>query len=222
MVLEPHPKILPEGRPLLSQEFIDERKRERCALAISELVHEVGVGGLTVSLIVKRARIARATFYHLFTDCEEALFYACKLGSRRLREALEAGADEPQEWEESVRSAIAALVSAAQAEPRLAELCLLHARVHANPLKGPYDPELLAALAEIIGRGRTECSRWEPASCNEELLASGIFSIIAERLWRGEAESLGALSSELAALATTPFLPGIEARGAGCSEVAPT
>lgn len=210
MVLKQQPRSWPEGRPPLPQKFVDDRKRERCALALSEIVHEIGVGGLTVTLVTERARIARATFYRLFKDSEEALLYACELGSRSLREAIEAGADEEEDWRERVESAIAALLSAARAEPYLAELCLLHARVHANPVRGPYDPELVAALAEVIGQGRAEASCWDPGSQTEELLASGIFSIVGERLWRGEARRLGELTGELTALATTPFLSGIE------------
>jgi AcrR family transcriptional regulator len=216
MVLKPQPKSWPRGRPPLPQKFVDDHKRERCAVALSEIVHEVGIGGVTVSSVTERAKIARATFYHLFENGTEALAFACELGSRRLREAIEAGAEERQEWQEQVESAIASLLGSAGAEPCLAELCLLHAQVQANPVRGPYDPELVAALAEVIARGRTACSQWEPASHTEELLASGIFSIIGERLWRGEVESLGEqLTGELTALATTPFLPGVDAgRGA--------
>lgn len=223
MVLKTQSKSWPEGRPMLPQGFVDDRKRERCARALSEIVHEVGVGGLTVSLVSGRARIARGTFYNLFKDGEEALLYACEFGSRNLREEIEKGAEEAEDWREKVESAIAALLRAAGAEPFLAELCLLHAQARINnPVKGPYDLELVAALADVIGRGRAECSHWEPASQTEELLASGILSIVGERLWRGEAGSLGELTGDLTALATTPFLPGIESRGAARSTSAPT
>lgn len=52
-------------------------KRKRCALALSEVVHERGAAGLTVARVVAQAKISRATFYDLFANCGGAFQYAC-------------------------------------------------------------------------------------------------------------------------------------------------
>lgn len=193
------------NRPMLSPEFRDESKRERLALAAGELVHDGGIGALTVDRLTERAGMARSTFYHLFDNVESCFLYACRLGSGRLRAAVEAGADREVEWRQRVRSAIESLLSAASEQPELAELCLLHGRGLANPRSGPYDPDLVAAIGGVLGEGRGGRIRPEPAGHPEEILAGGILSVVAERLWRGQASRLAELTEELASLATTHF-----------------
>ncbi len=183
----------PPTRPLLPQAFVDERKRERCALALGEAVHEVGVGGLTVTLVTKRARIARNTFYDVFKGQEEALLYSYELGNRRLREALEGVDSCGGTLEETVE----ALLAAAEREPYLIEHCLVHGRglIHGT---GPYDPTLVEVLAAALGEARGGTREGDVNSTVEELLALGILSLISSHLRRGETRSLTTLSGPLA------------------------
>jgi AcrR family transcriptional regulator len=181
-------------RPLLSQAFVDEHKRERCALALADTVHEVGVWETTVALVTKRAQVARTTFYGLFTSQKDALRYACELGNRRLREAIERAAQEPAPWNARVEAAVEAMLEAAQSEPHLIELCLLHGSGRLDPRVGPHDEELIETLVALLAEGRRER---ENGAAPGELLAHGVLSVIARRLRRDEAESLSELSGQL-------------------------
>jgi AcrR family transcriptional regulator len=181
----------PGRPPLLPQAFVDEHKRERCALALSEVVHEVGVGGMTVTLLTKRARMARNTFYTVFENQEGALRYAYELGNRRLREAVE-GVDSGAG---ALEEAVEALLAAAEKEPYLIELCLVHGCGHIGPKTGPYDQKLVEVLTTLAAS--RENSR-EGAATIDELLALSILSLIASCLRRGEASSLTTLSGPIA------------------------
>ncbi len=198
------------GHSQLPQQFVDDYKRERCALAIGELVHEHGPAALTVDRICKEAKMARATFYDLFEGCDAAFQFACELGVRRLREALETGAHPQLPWRERVGAAIGSLLQAIEADLYLAELCLVHGGGRGNPTFALLPPELLEALANVIGQARAERPACEPPALTEELMASGIIAVIAGEVWRGNSLLFGDLQEELATLTAMPFMSGIE------------
>lgn len=166
----------PSDRPLVPQQFVADYKRERCALALAEIVHEVGVGGLTVTMTIKQARMGRPTFYELFGGQEDALRWAIDLGNRRLREAVEAAASEDLPQGARVEATVRALEEAMEREPTLIELSLVHGCGRLEPGVGPHDPKLVEELADALAG---------------ELLAHALLWLIGDRLRRGEADSLG-------------------------------
>jgi AcrR family transcriptional regulator len=201
MVSSNHPSQWPSGRPLIPQEFVYERKRERCAVSLGELVREVGAGGLTVALITRRAQIARSTFYTLFDSQEDAFRYAYGLGNRLLREAVEGATAQPGSRREQVGRALEALVAAAAAEPSLAELCLVHGCGRADPGSGPYDPELVEALIALLEADGAAPAASGRAAGSAELLAHSILSVVARKLRQGDPEALGQLVVQLTEIA---------------------
>lgn len=200
----------PPGRPLIPQEVVTDFKRRRCALALSELVCEKGMWGLTVSKLVKRARMARGTFYDLFGGLENATRYAAELGCGRLRAAVEEAAERPRPWADRVGAAIAALLETAEQDPALTELCLVHTRGWVIGEDGrTCEAEPAEALAGLLGEGGERTN-----SAMAELVAYGILSVIAERLRRKETDTFGALAGELTEIAEsqlrTPRGPKID------------
>jgi AcrR family transcriptional regulator len=183
----------PPGRPLLSQAFIDERKRERCARALAEAAHELGGEKATVAQITKRAKISRATFYALFENQQAALHYTSQFGARRLQEAVEVAASGPGPWQTRVGAAMTGLLEIAREEPHLTEFCL----------GKPDDEGLVAVLAALLGEGRAEGGN--PGPRTDELLARGILATVGDRLRRGDVASLAELDVSLAEIATAPF-----------------
>lgn len=192
----------PPGRPLLAQDFIDHHKRERCVVALSEVVHEGGTGNLSVARVVQRAKMARGTFYELFENQDDAFRYAIETGQKALTEAIAQAAEEPGAWEERVERVIAALLVAVEDDRCLAELCLLHSAGRMGAGIGPYDPAIVAALSQVLEPPRAEDQEREPRPWVAELLARGILSVTAERLRRREVTGLRELAPELAELAT--------------------
>jgi AcrR family transcriptional regulator len=205
------------GGQLLSQTIIDDFKRQRVAAALSEIVCEVGLQRLSVTLLTQRAKIARNTFYELFGARGEAFDYALALGNGKLRSAIDGAVARPGSWKDRVEAAIAALIEVAETEPALVELCLVHGQAAAGA-QVPFDRDLVQTLAGVLRPGRAEGNQPEPPPSTEELLAYGILAVIAERLRRHEAKSLQALDGELTALATAPFFaprPPVAGSGGG-------
>jgi AcrR family transcriptional regulator len=204
-------------RRRLPQEVIDRYKRERVARAAGLVVHEVGLPGVTVSLLIQRAAISRNTFYELFANREKAIIFASQLGNDRLKEAIEGGSGNEGDWRRRIEAAIERLIETVEAGPELAELCLVHAP-GTEIAEAPFDPGLVQTLAEVLRPGRKESPGPGPDPRTEELVAFGILSVIAERLRRGEAKGLGGLAGELPVLVTGPF-PG-ESTGEGLMDQA--
>lgn len=194
------------SRQRLSQELIDEYKRERVALAIGSVVRELGVGGLKVALITQRAKMARNTFYELFGGREEALEFGVELGSSKLRDAVDRALEREGTWENRVQASIEALLEAVEAAPALSELALVHRCGARRMPGGVYDPALVETFAAVLRAGRQQSPPPGPGPRTEELLAHGILSVIATRLLNGEAGSLRELRPELTELAILPFL----------------
>jgi AcrR family transcriptional regulator len=193
------------GRQTLSREVVDRHKRDRVVVAASTLTHEIGPRALTVTLLTKRAKMARNTFYDLFEDRGDALSYAMKTGNAKLGRAVDEGAAGAGEWLLILRLTMDRLLDAVAADPHLAELCLLHSRTIEGDAS-PYDPELVQAIAKVVRFGRREGAAPGPGPRTEELIAYGVLSVIAERLRRGDLESLRGLGGEFSDLASRPFI----------------
>ena len=182
-------------RPLLARAFVDEHKRERCARALAEAAHEFGAENTTVSIVTKRAKVSRATFYALFENKQAALRYASELGTLRLKEAIDPVIPVAGPWEARVEAAIAGLLKVARDEPCLTELCL-------SGLQAEDSVAMLTALlaeAPVSGDGQT------PGLRMEELLARGVLAIVVERLRQEDVAGLAELGGPLAELVTAPF-----------------
>jgi AcrR family transcriptional regulator len=193
---------------------VDWYKRERVARAAGLVAHEVGLPGVTVSLLVQRAAMARNTFYELFANRDEALLFAIELGTARLRKAIDDGLASRGPWERRTKAAIESLFDAVEDDPMMAELCLVHApglRDRAVPL----DPDLVQTLAGILRPGRGDGPKPGPGPHTEEIVALGILTVVAERLRRGESSSLRVLAGELFTLALLLFRGVESVHGAG-------
>ncbi len=191
---------------MLSQEIVDDGKRERCAVAIAELAHERGGNGLGTTRVIARAGISRNTFYDLFAGIDEALEFACELSDKRLAAAVEDTTQEQGAWEEWVDRTIGAFLDAVREQPLLAELCFVHRASIVRVPTGPKEEASAAALLAALKRGRPEGERAPSAfAAVEELVVAGILAVVAKRLRDGEAASLPALRGELVTLALAPY-----------------
>lgn len=148
--------------------------------------------------------MARNTFYGLFDNRDAAIRFALALGNSRLREAIDDGAGGTGPWPRRMEAVIESLLDMVEDDPHLSELCLLHGRCVMDTA-GPFDPELVQALAGVIRAGRQDGPDPGPGPRAEELVAYGVLAVIAERLRRDEAESLRELAGELSELAIMPF-----------------
>lgn len=177
-------------------------KRERMLRALAVAFARGGGARVTVAQVIREAGMARSSFYELFENIDDALEQGVALACRRLRAKIEATPGADFSWSESTAAMIARLLDEISSEPELANLCLC--RAGSSYKTRSAEPDLLDALVAVIGRGREESSERMLLPQTEMFLASGVLSVIAERVRKGDAAGLPSLAGELTALLTMP------------------
>jgi AcrR family transcriptional regulator len=189
-------KQWPPGRPLIAQSFVERHKRERCALAIAEVVHRDGPGGTTIDKLVRESRIARNTFYELFGSRECALGFACSAAGQWLAQPVVDATATRAPRTDRVKAGLAGLLAAVIQRPSQAELYLLY-RWHfmpANEDRGPLEDALASLLASAAADEQQRIGR-------AEFSAECLVAALAGRLRRREMPISEALAGDLIDLA---------------------
>lgn len=194
------------SQPVSAREVLEERRRERCALALSEAVREFGPNEWTVIDVSGRARVAPATFHQLFDSPDAAFAWACDHARRKLLGPTEAAAAAPGEWDERVRAAVDALVEAVVRDPALAELYLLHSAARPGLVKGARGGAVAGAITRLLEQAPPELRPQRRPEGFETHWGSGVVSVITQRLI-GNRGSVAGLRKELAAAALTVYRP---------------
>ncbi|HSK50357.1 MAG TPA: TetR/AcrR family transcriptional regulator [Solirubrobacterales bacterium] len=174
---------LPPGRHKLPRDFVQQHQRARLFAALVELVDEKGYPAVSLTQIVKRASVARHTFYEHYED-KEALFLALfdqetELALRVTAEAME---KESGSWEAKVRTGLAALLELMAGDPARARVVLIESQ--------SAGPEALARravawekFAEMLRTGRDDDPRKaDPPGPLEEILLGGAAWMINKQL----------------------------------------
>jgi len=192
------------GQAMLPRSFIDARKRERCAVAIAELVQKPDSGRPTTAQIVKQARIGRAAFYELFGSLDGALEFACAQAGSWLSAPVARAGRGPGSWAERLAAAIEALARGVAERPAIAELYFVH-RPRLLPPPEPPD-EVMQALAIVLEEDRPY-GRHPLGNEHTELVCGGVVSVLRSRLRRDAATTTPALTGELVQLALACYGP---------------
>jgi AcrR family transcriptional regulator len=200
----------PPGRQQLSREFITQHQRARIIAALAEETVARGYRAVTVADIVRRAGIARNTFYENFSSKQDCFLatqdYAVQEALRRVVEA----ATKVESWQERVDDGLAAFLHYVASEPALARTCIVEA-LSAGPASLARYEESLQSFIPLFRIGRKVSPRGEglPETL-EETIIGGIFWVIYQRIIRGETEQIEQLLPELVEFALTPYI-GAEA-----------
>jgi AcrR family transcriptional regulator len=166
---------------------------------------EVGHAELTVSHIVRRAGVARGTFYTYLDgkDSAVAAAHECRF-EHYVERLLETCRVQPT-WPLKVKVGIGATLDMAAASP--ADACFLTETLLGRWGMPDGVPDSRDRLARFLIGGRAEApyGRDLPGLL-ESVLVTGIASAIAAQLRAGEAERLPALAPELTELVLTCYL----------------
>jgi AcrR family transcriptional regulator len=213
----------PPGRHPLPREFITQHQRARIIAALAEETVEKGYRAVTVADIVRRAGIARNTFYENFSSKEDCFLaaseYAVKEALRRVVDA----ASKVDSWPERVNAGLAAFLHYVASEPALARTCIVEA-LSAGPAAVERYERSIQAFVPLFRMGRKVAANGNqlPATL-EETIVGGIFWIIYQRIIMGQAEEIEELLPELVEFSLTPYLGAKTAkRVAGEAEPAAT
>ncbi len=137
---------------------------------------------MTVADIVRRAGIARNTFYENFGSKEECFLATQEYAMSTALERVVEAAGSFDEWPQRVRAGLAAFLGFVVDEPALARTCMVEA-LSAGPAAVRYYEESQQAFVSLFKLGR-DVSPHGPdlPETLEEALIGGVFWIVYQRL----------------------------------------
>ncbi|HEX8754010.1 MAG TPA: helix-turn-helix domain-containing protein [Solirubrobacterales bacterium] len=210
----------PPGRQQLSREFIAQHQRARIIAALAEETAEQGYRAVTVADVVRRAGIARNTFYENFSSKEDCFLaaqdYAAEEALRRVVEA----AGKVETWQGRVHAGLAAFLASVAGSPALARTCFVEA-LSAGPAAVERYEQSLQAFIPLFRVGRKVSPHGEELpETLEETITGGVFWVVYQRIIGGETERIEELLPELLEFVLTPYV-GAEAAKRLASEELP-
>jgi len=173
-----------------------------------------------VADIVKRAAIARKTFYENFSSKEECFLAAQELAMSAALERVVEAAGTHQDWPRRIRAGLTAFLGYVAAEPALARTCMVES-LSAGSAAVEYHEESQQAFVSLLRLGRdvTPYGGQLPEAL-EEAIVGGVFWIVYQRLVNEEEAAIPALLPELVEFALTPYLGGEAARAIASADQA--
>ncbi len=197
------------GRHSLPREFIAQHQRVRIINGLALEASEKGYRAVTVADVVRRAGIARNTFYENFSSKEECFLAAQQYAMNAALEQVVEAAGEADEWAQRVEAGLAAFLAYVAREPALARTCMVEALAAGSASVHYYEESLQAFVSLFrVGRDVSPHGRGLPETL-EEALIGGIFWILYQRLLLEEAEQIEGLLPQLVEFALRPYL-GVE------------
>jgi AcrR family transcriptional regulator len=196
----------PPGRQRLSREFIARHQRARIVAALAEETMARGYRAVTVADIVRRAGIARNTFYDNFSSKEDCFLATQDFAvEESLARVVEAAA-EADGWEARTVAGLGAFLKYVADEPALARTCIVEALSAGEAAQERYE-QSLQAFVPLLRKGREYSDHGDDLpETLEETIVGGMFWVIYQRIVLGQAERIEDLLPDLVDFALTPYI----------------
>jgi AcrR family transcriptional regulator len=183
-------------------------QRERILDAVVAVVCEHGATGVSVGLVLARAKVSRRTFYDCFTGLDDCLIAVMdrtlEQGSALVLEAFE----QQSSWLSGMRCALGAVLELLDCRRGLARLCIVET-LAAGPLVLKQRERVVGEFRSlVVAQIDAEVSHASPLAA-EGLLAS-VLGIVHARLIAPQPEPLIELLGPLMGLIAAPYLDGEE------------
>jgi AcrR family transcriptional regulator len=207
------------GRQQLPREFIIRHQRARIIDALAEEISEKGYRGVTVADVVKRAAIARNTFYENFRSKEDCFLAAQETAMSAALDRVVTAGGQLGNWPQQVRAGLAAFLEYIAAEPALARACLVES-LSAGPRAVEYYEESQQAFVSLfrLGRDVSPHGRDLPETL-EEAIIGGVYWIVYQRLAVSNTDAVAELLPEIVEFALTPYLGPETAREIAAGDI---
>jgi TetR/AcrR family transcriptional regulator len=177
---------------------------------LAEETAEKGYRAVTVADIVRRAGIARNTFYENFSSKEGCFLATQEFAMSAALERVVAAAGSLEQWPLRVRAGLDAFLGYVVEEPALTRTCMVEA-LSAGPAAIRYYEESQQAFVSLFKLGRDVSPHGaDLPETLEEAIIGGIFWILYQRLTASRPEAIPELLPQLVEFALTPYL-GAEA-----------
>jgi AcrR family transcriptional regulator len=202
---------LPAGRHGYSREQVAHHQRERLIAGLAEAVAEKGYAAVTLTDIVKGAKVSRRVFYANFESKEQCFLAAFEVVLAHLRELVAEAAEGISDWPGQAIAATRTVLAFLASEPDLARLCLVESR-GAGPAVAARFNEAVGEMAPLLRKGRAERPEGErlPDSTEDSTIGS-LVSLVFRKVAGGEAEQLEDLFPDSVELVLLPYLGPAEA-----------
>ncbi|HSR93732.1 MAG TPA: TetR/AcrR family transcriptional regulator [Solirubrobacterales bacterium] len=202
---------LPAGRHGYSREQVAHHQRERLIAGLAAAVAEKGYAAVTLTDIVKGAKVSRRVFYANFESKEQCFLAAFEVVVAHLRELVAEAVEGVAGWPQRAIAATRAVLAFLAAEPDLARLCLVESRA-AGPAVAARFNQAVGEMTPLLRQGRAERPEGErlPDSTEESTIGS-LVSLVHRKVAPGEAEQLGDLLPDCVELVLLPYLGAAEA-----------
>jgi AcrR family transcriptional regulator len=202
---------LPAGRHGYSREQVAHHQRERLIAGLAEAVAEKGYAAVTLTDIVKHAKVSRRVFYANFESKEQCFLAAFEVVVGHLHELVADAVDGVEGWPQQAIAATRAVLAFLAAEPDLARLCLVESR-GAGPAVTARFNGAVGEVVPLLRLGRAERPEGErlPASTEDSTIGS-LVSLVHRKVAVSEAAQLEELLPDCAELVLLPYLGPAEA-----------
>jgi AcrR family transcriptional regulator len=202
----------PPGRQLPSREFIARHQRARIIAALADETVNRGYRAVTVSDIVRRAGIARNTFYENFSSKEECFLAAYEHASAEALRWVVDAAGGVESWPARVSAGLSGFLRYVANEPALARTCIVEV-LAAGPAAMERYEHAIQSFVPLFRIGRTVSPQGEELpETLEETIVGGIFWILYQRIVMGRLEEIEDLHPELVEFSLAPYVGAEAAR----------
>jgi AcrR family transcriptional regulator len=181
-------------------------QRVRMLRAATEVVGELGYGGMSVARITARAGVSRRTFYDLFEDREDCFLAVFEEAvARAAALAHDAGARE-ESWRGRVRAGLRALLACFDREPLVGSLLVVDA-LGAGARVLERRARVLDALIAIVDAGRAEAPAGaELPPLTAEGVVGAVLAVVHARMLERRRRPLLEMSNHLMGMIVLPYL----------------
>jgi AcrR family transcriptional regulator len=202
---------LPAGRHGYSREQVAHHQRERLIAGLAEAVAEKGYAAVTLSDVVRHAKVSRRVFYANFESKEQCFLAAFEVVLGHLHELVAEAVDGLDGWPQQTIAATRVVLAFLASEPDLARLCLVESRA-AGPAVATRFNGAVGEMAPLLRRGRAERAEGErlPDSTEDSTIGA-LVSLTYRKAAAGEAARLDDLLPDCAELILLPYLGPVEA-----------
>jgi len=210
-------RVKPGGHEL-RREVVVHHQRERILAAVVELVADQGYRATTVTAIIKRAGVAKLTFYETFDSKEDAFLAAFDAGLSEAGEKVLAATEAADgSFRARVDAGIGALLALCAERPALARAAILEAP-KLGSAAGDRHEQALAAFAPILSDARASGGGERLPEGLEQTTLDGLYLLLYEALLSGKPKRIEKLRPALVEFALLPFLGPVEAARAAAAK----
>lgn len=198
------PDQIPGGRHGLAPEEVAESQRSRILTAMIDAVGRDGYQSARVADVISHAGVSRKTFYEHFEDKEHCFIAAYQQSLAHLLSVTLDAFEAQDEWVDSLRAGLTALLNTLAYDPRVARMCFVEV-LAAGPKAVEVRNDAMRGFAYVFDSGRSEADLDLPSFTGISMVG-GLSEILYREIVGGATAELPQLVPELMYMSVLPFL----------------